>query len=47
MKNILIGLLMIGTLFGQVNSVLTISPTTSETILGNQCLFRNHDQQSK
>ena len=33
---------MIGTLFGQVNSVLTISPTTSETILGNQSLaFRN------
>ena len=42
MKNILIGLLMIGTLFGQVNSVLTISPTTSETILGNHSLaFRN------
>jgi len=42
MKNILIGLLMVGTLFGQVNSVLTISPTTSETILGNQSLaFRN------
>lgn len=42
MKNILIGLLMIGSLFGQVNSVLTLSPTTSETILGNQSLaFRN------
>ena len=42
MKNILIGLLMIGSLFGQVNSVLTISPTASETILGNQSLaFRN------
>ena len=37
MKNILIGLLMIGTLFElHQNSVLTISPTTSETILGNQ-----------
>ena len=42
MKKIVLGLLMIGTLFGQVNSVLTISPTTSETILGNQSLaFRN------
>ena len=42
MKKILLGLLMIGTLFGQVNRVLTISPTTSETILGNQSLaFRN------
>ena len=42
MKKIVLGLLMIGTLFGQVNSVLTISPTASETILGNQSLaFRN------
>jgi hypothetical protein len=42
MKNILIGLLMMGSLFGQINSVLTLSPTASETILGNQSLeFRN------
>src|SRR5210317_119421 len=42
MKNILIGLLMMGSLFGQINNVLTISPTASETTLGNQSLeFRN------
>jgi|TARA_R100000081_G_scaffold91063_2_gene67874 hypothetical protein len=42
MKNILIGLLMMGSLFGQINSVLTLSPTASETTLGNQSLeFRN------
>ena len=33
---------MMGSLFGQINSVLTLSPTASETILGNQSLeFRN------
>ena len=33
---------MMGTLFGQINNVLTISPTASETVLGNQSLeFRN------
>jgi len=42
MKNILLGLLFATTLFGQVNSVLTISPTAGEATLGNQSLaFRN------
>ncbi len=42
MKNVLLGLLLITSLFGQVNRILTISPTTGETILGNQSLaFRN------
>ena len=39
MKNILLSLLFISSLFGQVNRILTIAPTAEEASLGNQSLF--------
>ena len=39
MKNILLSLLFISSLFGQVNRILTIAPTPEEASLGNQSLF--------
>ena len=42
MKKVILGLLFVTSLFGQVNRVLTISPSAEETTLGNQSLaFRN------
>ena len=42
MKNIILSLLLMTSLFGQINNVLTISPTSGETTLGNQSLaYRN------
>ena len=37
MKKVILGLLFVTSLFGQVNRVLTISPS-EETTLGNQSL---------
>jgi hypothetical protein len=42
MKKILLSLLLISSLFGQVNRILTLSPTAEEASLGNQSLaFHN------
>jgi len=42
MKKILLSLLLISSLFGQVNRILTLSPTAQEASLGNQSLaFHN------
>jgi len=42
MKKILLSLLLISSLFGQLNRMLTLSPTAHEASLGNQSLtFRN------
>ena len=42
MKKVILGLLFVTSLFGQVNRILTISPSAEETTLGNQSLaFRN------
>tara|TARA_Y100001963_G_scaffold133520_1_gene193230 strand:- start:493 stop:1365 length:873 start_codon:yes stop_codon:yes gene_type:complete len=42
MKNILLSLLLMSSLFGQVNRILTLAPTAEEASLGNQTLaFHN------